>query len=518
MTMMLGAASKEDRQLNRIYLARPEHFMDQELGWQPWEKQVEILHSLRDYKETFVKSCNAAGKTWLAAGIVLWWVLTRRGKVITTAPTWRQVREVLWAKVGAQCAKVPQLGIKPLQTRVEIEPDWYAVGLSTRTPDKFQGYHGNVLIVVDEAAGVTDPEIWAAIDGNLTDFKHDRLLAIGNPTDPSSVFAAKCKMPMTRGKVRNVITISAYDTPNVMAGHEVVPGLITKQFVDQKRQEWGENSPLYQARILGEFPRTGTQSLFPLSWLDRAFAYDTTGENPLPDISDGVGVLGFDVGGGGMDNNAMCYRTGGKIQAIVGWPEIDTSELVLGEETNQPAFYKWVDKFGPTVAYIDATPPGKPIYDYARKHKRTSERYSRLRIRPFIAQKTARDEKMYMNMKAEAYWQFRKLLETTNLDMSLIQGEMRDRIETQANAIRWDLDAKGRVRIESKEKMRAREGFSPDELEAAIMAFYGANNPKVDPNATANFNYGGDEDEDFSASRSLDLVRSFDYDYGAYTR
>lgn len=308
MTTMLGKANKEDKQLLRLYLARPEQFMKQELGWSPWDKQTEILHSIRDNKETFVKSCNSAGKTWLAAGIVLYWIMTRKGKVITTAPTWRQVREVLWAKVGAQCAKVPELGVKPLQTRLEIEPDWFASGLSTRQPDKFQGYHGNVLIVVDEASGVEDPEIWAAIDGNLTDHKHDRLLAIGNPTDPTGVFAAKCKVP-ERG-LRNIITISAYDTPNVIAGESVIPGLITKEFVDQKRREWGENSPLYLARILGEFPKTGVQSLFPLAWMDRAFNYDTTDPfYPLPDLSAGTGVIGMDIAGGGVDNNAMCYRT-----------------------------------------------------------------------------------------------------------------------------------------------------------------------------------------------------------------
>ncbi len=91
---------QQEAKLMRVWMARPEKFFADVLGWEPWEKQIEILHSIRDNRETFVQSCNAAGKSWLAAGIVLWWTITRfNGKVITTAPTWRQVKDVLWAKI-----------------------------------------------------------------------------------------------------------------------------------------------------------------------------------------------------------------------------------------------------------------------------------------------------------------------------------------------------------------------------------------------------------------------------------
>jgi hypothetical protein len=176
-----------------------------------------------------------------------------------------------------------------------------------------------------------------------------------------------------------------------------------------------------------------------------------------------------------------------------------------------PSLYGWVDRYAPDVVYIDALGPGKPIYDEARKHKlRNSERYGPLRIRAFKASNSPLREEMFANAKAEAYWNVRELLRLNQLDLSMVQGDVRDEIEKQAFAIRWKQNAKGAIQIEDKRTMKAREGFSPDELEALIMSFYGAKNPKVNPYATRKLMYEPPSPED----RGHDMVRSFDYPIG----
>lgn len=510
----------------RTWLARPERFMQEVLGWEPWEKQVDILHSIIDNNQTFVKSCNAAGKSWLAAGVVIWWLATRRGKVVTTAPTWRQVREILWANIGAQCSRAPQLGIKPMQTKMLIEPDWYAVGLSTKVPDKFQGYHGNVLIVVDEASGVNDESIWGAIDGNLTDAKHDRLLAIGNPLDPESVFARKFKLPKKQGRL-NKITISAYDTPNLKSGASI-PGLVTRGWVEEKEVEWGVDSPLFQARVLGEFPKVGAAALFPMHWMERAFGYSTQGHlEPviggedewvagLPDLSDGPSAIGLDVAGSGMDNNGMCYITGKKLQRIAGWPGVDSSEILGddGEEYKHPTLFEWVKEYRPEVAIIDALGLGDPIYRYAQKHvKNNKDQYRNFRVRGFKASNSALRDKKFANWKAESYWNMRNLLQENQLDMSAVDPITKEKLLTQSNAIRWKIQpSSGLIIIEDKETMRKREGFSPDELESIIMALAGSRKMHLDKDMSSTFDYNrADSDE-------AGDVASFQYDLYTYMR
>ena len=61
---------------------------------------------------------------------------------------------------GAILPKTPELHI--------LQNEWYAAGLSTNEPDRFQGFHEeHILVVVDEASGVNE-EIFEAIDGVLT--------------------------------------------------------------------------------------------------------------------------------------------------------------------------------------------------------------------------------------------------------------------------------------------------------------------------------------------------------------
>lgn len=496
---------KTQKDILRRWRAYPEEFIYDWFGWKPWDKQIQVCHSVRDYKETYVQSGNALGKSHLAAALVIWWVATRRGKVVTTAPTFRQVREILWSKVNSFCLQSPGLGFQPTQTRLEIEPEWYAFGASTNSPDAMQGIHSNVLVVVDEACGVTSEEIWTALDGDLTDGRNDRLLAIGNPTDPDTIFRRRCDSGRKKDNHnRNTIVISAFDCPNVEQKKDIIPGLVSWEWVKQKIEDWGEDSPFTKARIYGEFPENVSDSLFPLAWLNRAFEYDP---ETYGDVSEGISSIGLDVGAG-ADNNSLVYRTGGKVWRVVGWPDVDTSNVVLGEGTSNPALYKWIDNYMPQVAIIDALGVGKPIYDYAKKHRKTDAAYRQVRIRPFKASNTPMRLDLYANVKAEAYIHFRERLRLNQVDLSAIDPEMRDTLEKQANAIRGRITAQGRWQIEDKKTMKAREGFSPDELEGIIMAMYG-NRVNVLADAHASFEY--EHDDTGGMYEDDDLISTYDY-------
>ncbi len=62
-----------------------------------WSMQKQIFDSVFAHRKTVVRSCHGSGKTFVAAVIVLAFLFTRAPcKVITTAPTWYQVRDILW--------------------------------------------------------------------------------------------------------------------------------------------------------------------------------------------------------------------------------------------------------------------------------------------------------------------------------------------------------------------------------------------------------------------------------------
>ena len=246
----------------------PVEFARDVLGVRLWAKQQELLSALPEHRRVAVKSGNGLGKGFSAAVAVLWFLYTHDpGIVLSTAPTFRQVRHILWRQIHSLHRRAPQrLGGKLLDTRWELGDDRYAMGLSADTADQFQGFHSpNMLIVVDEAEGVSDI-IYEAIEAVLTS-AGSQLLLIGNPTTTSGTFRRAFHQERS---IYHCITISALGSPNVQAGKLVVPGLTTARWVEERRQIWGDQNPLYRARVLGEFPDQAEDTLIRLSDLEAA--------------------------------------------------------------------------------------------------------------------------------------------------------------------------------------------------------------------------------------------------------
>ena len=171
------------------YEARAEHcsspvlFAREVLGVDLWSKQEEVLEAVRDHRRVAVKSGNGLGKGFSASVAILWYLVCNDPAVVlSTAPTFRQIRHVLWREVHRQYHRSRySLGGKLLDTRLEMSEGQFALGLSADSYEEFQGFHSpNMLIVVDEAEGVEET-IYEAIEAVMTS-ENCKLLLIGNPT------------------------------------------------------------------------------------------------------------------------------------------------------------------------------------------------------------------------------------------------------------------------------------------------------------------------------------------------
>ncbi len=263
----------------------PKYFIEKYLGDTLWWKQEEICESVRINPITTVRSCHGVGKSFTAADAALWFLNAYEDSiVITTAPTFRQVENVIWRYMRSAHKKAKKpLGGRRLRTRLEITDDWYAIGVSSDDPDKIQGFHpksGHILVIVDEAAGVSE-DIYVAADAIMSSLGA-RMLMIGNPTALGGRFYESHHSDSTA----NRISISCFDTPNFtnngietiedlmeadMHDMEIVaPYLITPQWVKDKVTRWGVESPLFQARCLGQFPSAEINTLIPLNLIEQA--------------------------------------------------------------------------------------------------------------------------------------------------------------------------------------------------------------------------------------------------------
>ena len=105
-----------------------------------WEKQREVFAALPDHRRVAVKSGNGLGKGYCAAVAVLWFIHCHSPAIVlSTAPTFRQVRHVLWRQIRRLYRPVrEELGGKMFDTRWELAEDRYAMGLSADTADQFR--------------------------------------------------------------------------------------------------------------------------------------------------------------------------------------------------------------------------------------------------------------------------------------------------------------------------------------------------------------------------------------------
>jgi hypothetical protein len=76
----------------------------------------------------------------------------------------------------------------------------------------------------------------------------------------------------------------------------------------------------------------------------------------------------------------------------------------------------------------------------------------------------------YLNLRAEAYWTLRTLLE---------QGQIAiprdEKLWDELTSIQWKPNSAGRIQLEPKDAFRKRLGRSPDRADAVAMAFHAWN-------------------------------------------
>lgn len=86
---------------NDLYYNDPVLWAEEVLGAELWSKQKDMLMSLAQNKRTAVKSAHSTGKSYTMGIAACWWISTRgpNSLVVSTAPTYNQVHNILWEEI-----------------------------------------------------------------------------------------------------------------------------------------------------------------------------------------------------------------------------------------------------------------------------------------------------------------------------------------------------------------------------------------------------------------------------------
>jgi phage terminase large subunit len=306
----LARLSEDDRleialAIEQYELADPVIFSKKILSMTPWARQAEVMRAARDYERVAVRSGHKIGKSASAASLALWWYHTRPNSlVVMTSSTDDQVRLILWAELHRLYRRNPEVlgGELHDSHRVGLvnRDGRRIVGLASNKGENMAGFSGmDLLFIVDEASGVEDA-IFDAVEGNRAGGA--RVIMFGNPTRQSGRFYEA--FHDERG-FWHQMHVSSEETPNVLEGRIVVPGLATREYIEEKRAEWGESSPLYQIRVRGDFPDRASDAVIGLDLVESS---STGWRNPLP--TDGPLEIGVDVARFGEDDTVIFPRRG----------------------------------------------------------------------------------------------------------------------------------------------------------------------------------------------------------------
>lgn len=423
-------------------------FNEKVLGGKSWSGQDKIFDAISQYDNVAVKSAHALSKSYTFSRAGLWFLSCfPPAIVIATAPTDRQVEHIFWSEVTKAYSQANKyIGGQILKKLLRIREDWYMLAFKSRDydPSYFQGFHApNVMIIMDEASGIARP-IWDAVEGlkvgNIV--KH---LVGGQPFDSSSAFA-DCFRDPTWHKIH----LSGYDSPNI-TGECNIPGLMTKEWMDDKKRKWGEDSVLFTVRGLGEFPEASEDTLITLAQIHKAIERECEIQQPF--------VMGIDVGRYGDDSSVFTIT------------DSYNNEIRVVEHTKRDTMAiagiakQLIGQYNIILTGVDVIGIGAGVYDRLIE---TGEKAIAVNVSN-APEKYLTDEKpeSFQNLRAQLYWLYKSIINDIKI---LDEG----RTVEDLSDLHFKIQSNGKIKMESKEEMKKRRKRSPDFADSRIIALYTA--------------------------------------------
>ena len=477
-------------------------FVRDALGVTLDREQQEILSSVQFNPRTSVASGTARGKDFVAAcAAVSFLYLTPRWntrrelventKVALTAPTDRQVKNIMIPEVSRLYNRAKKRGIilpgrlNAYDIRTDNE-EWFLTGFKAdeHNHEAWSGFHAvHTMFVITEASGIGD-DTFAAIEGNLQG--DSRILLVFNPNTPVG-YAARSQRGDRWAKFR----LNSLTAPNVLQRRLVIPGQVDYEWVVDKVKEW--SSPiaaedrteelddfefegkwyrpedLFRKKVLGKFPKVADDVLIPMQWIEAAQERWKLAQGKEP-VSDELRLLGVDVAGMGRDSTVFCERKGrwvAELQSRNSGGQADHMAVagdIAVRRHRHPRMLISIDTIGEGAGvYSRCLEIDDKRYIISCKYSEGAKRFDR-----DLSDITGQYK--FVNMRAYLFWCVRDWLNPKNETGAMLPPD--SQLAEEATEIRWYFRSDGKIIIEPKEDIKKRLGRSPDKFDALANTFY----------------------------------------------
>lgn len=478
------------------------------------KEQQEILSAVQHNSRITVSSGTSRGKDFVAACAALCFFnltprwnkkkeLIENTKVILTAPTDRQIKNIMMPEISRLVRKAENRGIE-LPGRITISDirtenkEWFLTGFKAdeNNREAWSGLHAvHIMFVITEATGISD-NIFETIEGNLQG--DSKILLVYNP-NISTGYAAKSQKSDDWKKFR----LNSLNAVNVTEKKDIIPGQVDYKWVKSRLEEWCTKinedevqvelddfkfegqwyrpEDLFRTKVLGKFPKVSEDVLIPPQWIEAA--QQRWREYKGNQVAAAC-MLGVDVAGMGRDSTVYCNRQGSRVHYINKRNSGGVADhmRVAGDVVNFLNSHKksiaMIDTIGEGAGVISrlveqgyANNNNAVLFDKGQKGVAISCKYS----------EAAKDSKgnnltditgqyNFANMRAYLFWCVRDWLNPKNETGAMLPTG--GTLAQEVAEIKWNFRSDGKIIIEPKEDIKHRLGYSPDEFDALANTFY----------------------------------------------
>jgi hypothetical protein len=224
--------------------------------------------------------------------------------------------------------------------------------------------------------------------------------------------------------------------------------------------------PLRTKMMEGDFTigmQDDAWQVIPTNWILAAQERHCNGEKP--DVN--IRAVGVDVAHGGADDTviAKLYGTWFDELLVSDTPtgQIAAHHVIQSIGDEKPPIY--VDAIGYGASCSDALRDMPGIRANAVNVGKASDAHDKSGVYQFA------------NLRAQLFWQLREALDPESGEDIALPDDRQLRVEL--SAMRYKIQS-GKIRIEPKEDIKKRLGYSPDRADAVALAWYGCNQPAFD--------------------------------------
>ncbi|MHA1481878.1 MAG: Hint domain-containing homing endonuclease [Candidatus Heimdallarchaeaceae archaeon] len=412
------------------------------------------LYVLSDFTVT-----HNTGKDASVSWAILWFLATRAyAKVACTAPTARQLSDILWSELSKWIRKsifADEFVIQKDKVFQKDNPkEWWcrAISVSARSSKEEQaetlaGLHGDhLLIVVDEASGVHDP-VFIPLEGALTQ-EDNKVVLISNMTKNTGYFYETHFHSQMKKSWYQLHWDSRKSTN------------VNPDYSNYMRMKYGEDSNVFRIRVAGDPPLQDENTLIPLWAAQQCIGneFEVAEDEPL--------FLGVDVARYGDDASVILPRKGLIIQPWEIFRKLNTIDL--GGFVNQT--YQELDAQG--VA-IDVIGVGAGVSDWLAKRNIVNL------YEVNVTHASSNIEK-FNRLRDELWCRVRDncILGKYSFPLLKAQGDTESYGEQLANelaTVRYTFNSQGGYIVESKKDLKSRGIPSPNIADALGLTEYFAN-------------------------------------------